>query len=243
VTDHPGGSEADRCFPLTTANLRAELCDPAPHARRRVMETLARRYWKPVYHFLARSYGKGREESADLTQAFFSWLLERDLLLRFDSSRSSFRTFLKGVLRNFAGNEHQALQRLKRGGGITHVALDLAALDRDRARLGVDADPELLFDRAWLREVVSGAVERVRARYQAGRRIVPFLAFEQRDLCDEAEPPSYAAVAGRLGVKEAEVRRYLSEVRARVRAEVRAELQELEGEDDALVDWRTIFRR
>jgi RNA polymerase sigma factor (sigma-70 family) len=237
-------SRPPESFPLTTANLRAELDSPDPEARRRVMEILARRYWRPVHLFLARSHGKGDEEARDLTQTFFSWLLERDLLLRFDSTRSTFRTFLKGVLRNFAGNELQAVRRLKRGGGVVLMPLESAA--------GVELEdaaetPDVLFDRAFARDLLARAVERVRQRHQAARRLIPFITFEQRDLSPDAEPPSYAELAARLGVSQADVRNHLADVRAQVREEVRAELADVEGDgaesaDEAIIDWQRVFR-
>lgn len=221
-----GGARKD--FPATTANFQAQLRDPATLARMSVMETLAARYWKPVYHFLRMSYSKSNEDAKDLAQAFFVWLLERDLLLRFDPSRSTFRTFLKGVLRNFAGNEHQALHRLKRGGGAAHVSIDVAAAALERG--DVETDPEKMFDRLWLKEVLHRAVDRVRARCQASQRIIPFLVFQQYDLDQSDAPPSYADVAKRLGIKESDVRNHLHEIREKVREEVKAEIASAEGE-------------
>jgi RNA polymerase sigma-70 factor (ECF subfamily) len=221
-----GGPQKE--FPRTTANFLKHLRNPAAQGRQAVMEMLAERYWKPVYHFLRVSYGKGNEDAKDLTQAFFAWLLERDLLLRYDPARSSFRTFLKGVLRNFAGNEHQALQRLKRGGGLKVIPLDLAAADLERT--GAESDPDRLFDTVFLKDAVDRAVDRVRARYQAGRRIVSFLAFQEFHLSKSGEPPTYAELAKRLGVKESDVRNYLHEVREAVRDEVKAEFASDGGE-------------
>ena len=229
MSDHNtdlGGARKE--FPPTTANFRAQLRDPATLARMSVMETLATRYWKPVYHFLRLSYSKGNEDAKDLTQAFFVWLLERDLLLKFDPSRSSFRTFLKGVLRNFAGNEHQALHRLKRGGGAAHVSIDVASAALERG--DVETDPEKMFDRLWMKEALRRAVDRVRAACQASGRIVPFLVFQQYDLDLSDAAPSYAEVAKRLGIKESDVRNHLHEIREKVRQEVKAEISGTEGE-------------
>lgn len=204
-------------FPNTTAGFLQHLRNPGAEARLQVMAMLAERYWKPVYHFLRLSYGKANEDAKDLTQAFFAWLLERELLLKYDPARSSFRTFLKGILRNFAGNEHQALQRLKRGGGLKAVSLDVA-VDLEGA-----TDPDTAFDVAFMKDVIGRAMERVRARFQAARRIVPFLAFEQYHFAKGEPPPTYALVAHRLGIKESDVRNYLHEVREAVREEVKAE--------------------
>lgn len=221
-----GGPRKD--FPLTTANFLRQLRDPGAQARKAVLEMLAERYWKAVYHFLRMTYGKGNEDAKDLAQAFFTWLLERELLLKYDPARSSFRTFLKGILRNFAGNEHQALQRLKRGGAVRVVPLDAAELDLEGA-----TDPEKAFDTVFLKDVVARAVERVRARYQSGRRIIPFLAFQEVHLSKAQKTPTYAEVAKRLGVKEGDVRNWLHEVREAVREEVKAEF---EGDGDELPD-------
>ena len=223
-----GGARKD--FPHTTANFLQELRNPGTQARLAVMDLLAERYWKPVYHFLRLSYGKSNEDAKDLTQAFFTWLLERDLLGRFDPGRSSFRTFLKGILRNFAGNEHQALQRLKRGGGVK--AVPLAAADLEAAGSG---DADSLFDRVFLKDAVDRAVDRVRTRFQSGRRIVPFLAFEQYHFAKDGPPPTYALVARKLGIKESDVRNYLHEVREAIRAEVKAEFEGDGGEVPAEV--------
>ena len=203
----------DRDFPRTSAELQAALRRPGPAA----MESLARRYWKPVYHFLRLSFRKSNEEAKDLAQAFFLWLLERELLLKWDPSRSTFRTYLKGLLRNFAGNEHQAMGRLKRGGGARMLSLDALAAEAES-----ETDPERAFDRQWKRDVVERAVERVRSSCQARGRIVPFLVFQLHDL-DGAG--GYAEVAARLGLKEGDVRNHLHEIRRAVRDAARAELE------------------
>ena len=71
---------------------------------------------------------------------------------------------------------------------------------------------------------------RVRARFQAGRKIVPFLAFQEYHLSKSSPPPTYAELAKRLGVKESDVRNYLHEVREAVREEVKAEFASDGGE-------------
>jgi RNA polymerase sigma-70 factor (ECF subfamily) len=223
-----GGSQQE--FPRTTADLLRQLADPGTAARLSVVELLAGRYWKPVYCFLRLSYRKSNEDAKDLTQAFFAWLLERDLLGRFDPSRSTFRTFLKGILRNFAGNEHQAAMRLKRGGGLQSIGADVSMLPVESP---APADPDAAFEQAFLKDAVDRALGRVKARYQSGRRIVPFVVFEQYHFPKEGPAPTYAIVAKNLGIKESDVRNYLHEVREAIRAEVKAEFQSDGGEPPA----------
>jgi hypothetical protein len=54
-------------------------------------------YWKPVFYFL-RARGQGLHQAEDLTQAFFTRLLERDWVRRADPQRGRFRTFLLTLL-------------------------------------------------------------------------------------------------------------------------------------------------
>jgi hypothetical protein len=179
------------------------------------------RYWGPLYHFLRRSYGKDHEEGAELTQAFFTWLLESGHLIPYDPARSGFRTFLKGILTGFPGHEPQALLRLKRGDGVKAVTLG----GNDLVPPGPETDPDQVFEAVFLRDAVDRAVDRIRVRYHSGRRIVPFLAFEQYHLSREGPPPTYALVGNRLGIDASDVRNYLQEVRQEVRIEVRAEFE------------------
>ena len=44
-------------------------------------------------------------------------------------------------------------------------------------------------------ELLRRAIGRVRARYEADRRPVPFLVFQHYDLAPEGEAPTYAMIA------------------------------------------------
>ena len=48
---------------------------------RDALEKLARSYWKPIYFFVRRRVGDV-EQARDLTQAFFAYLMEKDLLAK-----------------------------------------------------------------------------------------------------------------------------------------------------------------
>src|SRR5262245_34014388 len=51
--------------------------DPASPQRREALETLIRTYWKPLYSFIRRR-GNDPESSQDITQGFFTALLEKN---------------------------------------------------------------------------------------------------------------------------------------------------------------------
>ena len=65
------------------------------------MSGLARLYWRPVYKFVRTEGRSSIKDAKDLTQEFFGYLLEGDVLPKYDRTKGRFRSFLKGVLRNF----------------------------------------------------------------------------------------------------------------------------------------------
>lgn len=75
---------------------------------------------------------------------------------------------------------------------------------------GVRVEPEAAFEAAW----DEGALDAVRERFRAGRRIVPFLAYQRVAAGEAAEE-----VARRLGLTAEEVRGYVEEVERQLRAE------------------------
>lgn len=214
-----GGSRRE--FPATTLGLVARLRTAWPQDRRAIVETLCLRYWRPVYCYVRSAWSSTTEDAKDLTQAFFLWLFEGEVLAKYDPDRAGFRFFLKGLLRNFVDHRQRALQALKRGGGATLVPIDSVA----EPAAALSGDPERDFDDAWMDEVLRGAVERVRAEFRGGPRERQFQVFEAHDLTD-GEPPAYADLAARFGIQESDVRNHLSAVRRRLREEVRAELAE-----------------
>ena len=60
---------------------------------RAALERLCSIYWYPVFAFVRRR-GHSVEEAEDLTQSFFSRLIEKEDLAAADRDRGRFRTFL-----------------------------------------------------------------------------------------------------------------------------------------------------
>ena len=89
-----------------------------PDERRRALGVLIAAYWKPVYKYMRLRWGKDREEAKDLTQDFFSRLLEKDYLARYEPKKARLRTFLRVCVDRLVANEDKASRRLKRGGDL-----------------------------------------------------------------------------------------------------------------------------
>src|SRR5262249_19570050 len=113
---------------------------------------------------LRLKYSQAPQDAQDLTQGFFTELLERDLLARFDPAKSRLRTYLRLCADSFVLNEIKAASRKKRGGEFTHVALDFPAAEEEfRAQTADPAaipSPESLeefFEKEWIRSLFSSA--------------------------------------------------------------------------------------
>lgn len=230
----PGGPPRD--FPRTTWGMVVRVRDPRNPECRAGMEQLCQRYWDPICQYARAAWARSDEDARDLTQDFFVWLLEGEVLARYAPELGSFRNFLKGLLRNFGRNAAQAARRLKRGGGRPVLSLQDESVPEPAIAAAEEA-----FDRAWVEAVTGRAIAKVRAKLEAGPRAVQWKAFEAYDLAAPDAKPTYGAVAAALGIKESDVRNHLFSVREKVRAEIRAELCDTVSSNRDLEDeWRRV---
>lgn len=222
-------------FPETRWSLITRLRKTAEHHG--ALEDLCRRYWKPAYHYVRAAWAKRHDEAQDLTQAFFLWLLEGEALRKYAPDRGGFRPFLKVLLRRFVGHEEEALRRLKRGGGVSIVPIE-----DDGFVASQDADPEALFDRAWVAALVDGAITRVRDRLAGDEKTLDFALYEAHDLAADGDKATFADLGDAHGLTARQVKHRITAVREMVRSEIRAELRETTTDDRALEEeWRALF--
>jgi RNA polymerase sigma-70 factor (ECF subfamily) len=161
------------------------------------LEALCRAYWHPLYAF-ARREGNGPEAAQDLTQEFFSRLLEKNYLQAAAPNRGRFRSFLLAAFKHMMANERRDAARLKRGGGQAVFSLD--ALNPEE-RYGVEPahalTPDRVFEQRWALTVLARTLDRLEAEY-ADRA----MRFEELKvfLVGEKGSAPFAEVAARLGV-------------------------------------------
>lgn len=180
------------------------------------LDRLATLYWKPVYRFLRLKFRLDNEDAKDLTQGFFTAILDSEFLSRYDPARGSFRTYLRMAAERFAANRYAAGNALKRGGGLRFESLD----EHDLA----GESPEDAFDREWRRQLFSLALDDLRACAARDGKQLPLAVFEAYDLAD-GERPSYADLAARYDIAVTSVTNHLAWARRTLRSFVNDRLR------------------
>jgi RNA polymerase sigma factor (sigma-70 family) len=175
----------------------------SPEARA-AWSSLCESYWYPVYSFIKRC-GWPDEDARDLTQAFFTRALERNVFAKASRDRGRFRTFLLSAVRNFISNEYDRASAAKRGGDQLHVSIDADQDGRLHELADTDArTPDRLYDQAWAVATLAKAMTRLdELQSQQGaadrcHRLKPFLT-------EDGSAP-YAELARDLKISEGAVR-------------------------------------
>lgn len=188
-----------------------------PAASRAALEHLCLAYRAPVLAYIRR---RAPNEAEDLTQAFFTDLIERHIEAVADPARGRFRNLLLGALVHYLANQRVHRQALRRGGGAAHADIDELELS-DQG----DNDPEAAFQRSWALTVLSRALAALRREAEAAGRLALFEALREC-LVESPEAADYAAIAERTGMRRNTVAVSVHRLRQRLRACVRAELAE-----------------
>ncbi|MFZ0907890.1 MAG: sigma factor [Candidatus Acidiferrales bacterium] len=230
----------DGRFPETrwSAVVAARSDDPAE--RRRALDILIGAYWKPVYKYIRIHWNKSADEAQDLTQDFFTRLLEKDFLDRYDPARARLRTYLRVCVDGVVANEAKAAHRLKRGGDAIHISLDFSAAETELSRVAPAArqiaSPETIddwFDKEWVRSLFALAVESLREECERSSKQVHFRLFEIYDLEDAPDRrPSYDDLAREFAVGVTDVTNYLAFARREFRRIVLATLRDVCASED-----------
>ncbi len=210
-----------RDLPTTRWSLVVGIQAGTPEARREALGNLFERYSKPIYHYIRLKWSKSPDDARDLAEDFFVALLEGDALSRYKPDRSSFRNYLKGILRNFAADQFDAARALKRGGGVKVVSFPDVLHDviPDSAA----KDPEKALDWAWRLTLYERALENTRRWFVAENRESQFRTFETAVL-DGKERLTDAQIAAKLGTSESTVGNHINVVRVKLREMIRTEL-------------------
>ena len=221
-------------FDTTRWSIIAAARGSDPEAARVALSTLCEAYWYPLYAFIRR-WGADPDDARDLTQAFFTSLLERRDIEHVRPERGRFRTFLLASAKHFLLNEAARGRAAKRGGGVPPLPL---AFDEAEGRYQFEpvdeATPETLYERRWALTLLERVITAVEAKWQQSGRRVEFEVLKA-SLLGEGPPGGYAAAAERLGTTEGAVKTAVHRLRKTFRAQLRAAIAETVS-DPAEVD-------
>jgi RNA polymerase sigma factor (sigma-70 family) len=230
----PGG---DR-FPLTRWSVIEAARGGDEAERLRAMDTLCASYWKPVYKYVRMRWNRPAEDAQDLTQGFFVQLIDRGVLEKYDAAKSRLRTFLRVCVDSFVMNEEKSARRQKRGGNVSHVALDFATAEEEMGGAVMDPaaipSPESLedfFEKEWVRGLFELAVEDLRERCEVNERERTFRLFEEYDLSGD-ESISYDKLAAEYGIPVTDVTNALAWARREFRRGALERLREICGSEE-----------
>jgi len=204
-------------FPATpwTAILRTGAGDF--ESRRQALHKLLQMYWRPIYVYIRRKWGKSNEDAKDLTQGFVASILEKEFFQEADKDRGRFRALLRTTLENFLRNQYAESQTHRRGGGRRPLSLE-GAMEGEGGEIpvGDDKPPEEVYRLEWVRTLFSRAVVELRRVYAAEEKQRYMDVFDRYQF-SEGDAVSYESVANDLGLKIWDVTNYLADARRRLR--------------------------
>ena len=211
-------------FPTTRRSVVLSLSSGDAGERARATDTLVAIYWKPLYKYGRLAWGRSPEDCEDLTQSFFTRMIETEALRAYDPAKASFRTFLRTLFDRHNSNEWRASTRTKRGGD--RVRVDFAGVETELANTDTRAtSPDEIFQREWVRSVFALAVERLREDCIESGRLRYFEVFEAYDLADD-RTVSYRELAARFSIPETSVTNNLAAARRMFRQAILDALRE-----------------
>ena len=236
------GPERDGAFPNTRWSVILEAQRESPAA----LAHFCRAYHFPLYSY-ARRRGMTVADAEDLTQSFFERLLSRDLLSQARRERGKLRSFLLRAFTNFATEHWRKQQAQKRGHGRPLVEMDALQLEERFALEPHDnVTPELEYERAWARELLRQAVDKLAAAYAATGKSAVFQALRDQ-LLEGSSDRTYQDIAASLGLTEASARFAAFKLRGQFRALLRETVAETvagEAEVEAeLSHLRALFQK
>ena len=250
---------AERAFPSTHWSQILSVQDPADPAHRDLLSALLQTYWKPVYAYVRLAWRKSNEDAKDLTQSFFTHLLQNGGIVRLRPDGGRFRGFLKRALKNYLIDADRAAAIRRPVDAAFSLEAHADAIDR-WGPAAPGETPDRAFDREWLSCMMEASVAKLERNLADEGKEIYFKVFRCYLLdpacAAEAAPAwrrpagastnstlhlaqgeipilTYAEVAAKFGLSESDVRNYLNFGRARLREIVKAEIRayvETDGE-------------
>lgn len=180
------------------------------------LEKLCRTYWRPIYSFL-RLDGRSVEDAQDLTQAFFTLLLERRDFEAVRQEKGRLRSYLLVSLKHFLVNERQRAMAIKRGKGRVLLSLDELLTREDHDPEPIDLlTADKIYERRWALTLLERVLSRLAEEYSIAGNASLFDQFKQF-LAGDPNGPSQEMIGQKFGMTENAVKQAYHRFRRRYR--------------------------
>jgi RNA polymerase sigma factor (sigma-70 family) len=221
--DTPSSRPQQAWFATTHWSVVLAAKDRHAPAGRQALESLCQGYWYPLYAFVRRQ-GHQPEDAADLTQEFFTRLLDKNWLADVSRTKGRFRSFLLAAMTHFLSNEYDKAKARKRGGGCRIVPLEIETAEtRYRLEPSDPVTPEQLYERQWALTLLDQVLTRLQALY-AEEGKADLFAMLKPCLAGKRESQPYTDLAAGLGMTEGAVRVAVHRLRQRYREVLRDQI-------------------
>ena len=208
---------------------------------KRALESLCEAYWYPLYAYVRRRV-PDVNEAQDLTQAFFTVLLEKNYVGSATPDRGRFRAFLLTAFKNFLSKHWEKARAQQRGGGRSPISLDFESADsslRVDPPAGITA--EQFYDQQWAISLLGQILERLKSEFKEAGKVRQFEELKGFVIGDHAGT-TYAQAAASLKMTEAAAKKAGSRMRQRYRELLREEIaQTVSGPDEVDDEIRNLF--
>ena len=239
----PGGGRhfATTRWTLVTAAGRAGTAEA-----RTALADLCRLYWYPLYAFVRRR-GYDADDALDLTQGFFTRLIDKNDLAGADRTRGRFRGWLLASVKNYLANEWDKATAAKRGGGRAVFSFDIDPDDaegRYRREPAHGATPERIFERRWAMTMLEQAFAALAKESDGEGKAELFAALKSTLTADgrDGRDESYRELADRLGMTAGALKVAAHRLRRRYREILRGQIAEtVERPEDVDDEIRDLF--
>ncbi len=213
----------------------------ASHGAQQALAALCQIYWYPLYAYVRRQ-GHQPDDAQDLTQEFFTRLLEKHYLQSADPERGRFRSFLLTAFKRFLSKERNRERTKRRGGGRKLLPLDFEAGERQYNReLAHEVSAEKIYEQRWALTLLDRVFARLRDEFDRAGKQKEFNCLKVY-LTGEAGTPSYQEVAPELAMTEGAIKVAVHRLRRRYRDLVREEIaQTVARPEDVDEELRQLF--
>lgn len=184
---------------------------------RLALDELCKIYWRPIYSY-ARFQGLSPADSEDLTQSFFTFVLEKDLFSNADAALGRMRNYLLTAFGRHIKHWQRQAGALKRGGGREILSIEASQAEDELTIHPADnRTPEAIYQRMCALRIIEAAVEQLGRDQEKAGKGRQFELLRPRLDPTQAGSGNDAELAAQLNMTHDAVRQAISRLRKRFR--------------------------